>query len=410
MRILKLILVCLSFKAFSQNEKIYSLDQCIALALKNNENLKTAGLNIELQKQNRKNSGEVAKTNFVYTQGQFNSIYPYDENLTIQQTIPFPTVFSSRKAQAKTMIKSSEHQFEAVKADLIFQVKSSYFSLLHANSVNQLLKKEDSIYKRFTKAVIEKFASGKGTLLEKTTAETELIELENELLESEEDINNYFIQLQTLMNSPGDFDINYTDIRQNYLSAPVDTSILLDHPSLKHLHDQVKVSEQNIAVEKARMMPDLAFSYFNQTIWGPANIYGDDYFLSKQDRLQGIIVGVALPLWFYPLRAKVQSARIHVKLAQSNYDYNNSMLHGQYNQAVTLYLKYRRSLEFYQKNTLANSQNILLQALDSYNKEEISYIDYIQIVGHAMLIDRHYLDAIHNNNMMALKIEYLLAK
>lgn len=410
MRILKLVLICLCLKAVSQNEKIYSLDQCIDLALKNNENLKTAGLNVELQKQNRKNSGEVAKTNLIFTEGQFNSIYPYDENITIQQTIPFPTVFSRRNAQAKMMIKSSEHQFEAVKAELIFQVKSSYFSLLHANSVNELLKKEDSIYKRFTKAVIEKYATGKGTLLEKTTAETELIELENAVLESEEDINNYFIQLQTLMNSPGDFDINYTDIRKNYLSAPIDTSILLDHPSLKHLQDQVKVSEQNVAVEKAKLMPDLALSYFNQTIWGPGNIYGDDYFLSKKDRLQGVVIGLALPLWFHPLRAKVQSARIHVKLAQSNYDYNSSMLQGQYRQAVTLYQKYRRSLEFYQKNTLANSQNILLQALDSYNKEEISYIDYIQIIGHAMLIDKHYLDAIHNNNMMALKIEYLLAK
>lgn len=157
------------------------------------------------------------------------------------------------------MIKSSEHQFDAVKAELVFQVKSSYFSLLHANSVNQLLKNKDSIYKRFTKAVIEKFASGKGTLLEKTTAETELIELENALLESEEDINNYFIQLQTLMNSPGDFDINYTDIRMNYLTAPIDTSILLDDPSLKHLQDQVKVvAKQSVAVEKAKLLPDSA--------------------------------------------------------------------------------------------------------------------------------------------------------
>lgn len=410
MRILKFMLICLCFKAVAQNDKIYSLDQCIALALKNNENLKTAGLNIELQKHNKKNSGEVPKTNIIYTQGQFNSIYPYDENITIQQSIPFPTVFSSRKAQAKTMIKSSEHQFEAVKAELIYQVKSSYFSLLYANSVNQLLKKEDSIYRLFTKSVVEKFAAGKGTLLEKTTAETEMIELENSLLESEEDINNYFIQLQTLMNSPGDFDINYTDIRKNYLSAPIDTSILLDHPTLKHLQDQVKAGEQSVAVEKAKLLPDLAFSYFNQTIWGPANIYGDDYFLNKQNRLQGVIVGLALPLWFHPLRAKVQSAKIHVRLAQSNYEYNSTLLQGQYNQAVTLYQKYKRSLEFYQNNTLTNSQNILTQALESYNKEEISYIDYIQIVSHAMLIDRHYLDAIHNNNMMALKIEYLLTK
>jgi cobalt-zinc-cadmium resistance protein CzcA len=404
------LLYCLN--AFAQNApgKIYSLQQCIDISLKNNENLNTAGLNVELQKQNKKNSGEIPKTNVVYTQGQFNSIYRYDENITVSQSMPFPTVFSHRNAQAKTLILSSEHQFEAVKADLIYQVKSSYYSLLYANSINQLLKKEDSIYIDFGKAVEEKFAAGKGTLLEKTSAETEMIELQNRLLESEEDINSYFIQLQTLMNSPGDFDISYINIREKPLVAPIDTSILIEHPALKHLKDKVKAGEQSIALEKSRLLPDLTFSYFNQTIWGPANIYGNDYFLTKKDRLQGVIVGLALPLWFQPLRAKVQSARILTRLAQSDYDYNSTMMQGQYSQAVTLYLKYKKSIAYYEKNALNNSKIIIEKAFESYARDEISYIEYIQIVGHAMSIESHYLEVIHNNNIMAIKIEYLLTK
>ncbi len=418
-KLFPLVLVCTAFNAITQtlsrvaqisDVKNYSLKECIDFALKNNENIKTANLNIDYMRQFKKASTEIPKTSIVYTQGQFNSIYKYDNNITITQAMPNPLVFTSHNSLAKAQIKGSEYKFDATKVDLIYQVKVSYYSLLYSNAVHDVLLKEDSIYEDFAKAVTAKYKTGEGTLLEKTTAETQVFETKNEVTESEEDINSFQIQLQTLMHINADVNALETDFDKNYLSITIDSSTIEEHPLLKYLRQQIEVNRKTKSLESAKIMPDFVGGYFNQSIYGPANIFGTDYFLTTADRLQGFIVGVSVPLWFYPQKSKIIAAEINTKLAESDYNYNVSMLEGQYKQAVTMYLKYRNSLNYYKTNVLGNLDLIVDQAIKSYNKKEISYIDYLQVVSRALNIKRNYLNVIHQNNLYVLKLEYLLSK
>ncbi len=420
-KLLLFILIGTTLKVASQKdisaniskEKNYTLKECIDFALKNNENIKTANLNIDYMRQFKKASTEIPKTSIVYTQGQFNSIYKYDNNFTISQAIPNPLVFTSHNSLAKAQIKSSEFKFDATKVDLIYQVKVSYYSLIYSNAVHDVLLKEDSIYEDFARAVSKKYLSGEATLLEKTTAETQVFETKNEVTESEEDINSFQIQLQTLMHINADVDAASKDFDNNYLSiTAVDTTNISEHPLLKYLNQQIEVNKKTKSLESAKIMPDFMGGYFNQSIYGPANIFGpgQDYFLTTADRLQGFIVGVSVPLWFYPQKSKIKAAEINTKLAESDYNYNVSMLEGQYKQAVTMYLKYRNSLTYYKTNVLSNLDLIVDQAIKSYNSKDISYIDYLQVVSRALNIKRNYLNVIHQNNLYVLKLEYLLSK
>ncbi|MFL5751843.1 MAG: TolC family protein [Bacteroidia bacterium] len=394
----------------SAQKAIYTIEDCIDIALKNNENIKTAHLNIEYQKQYKKASTEIPKTSFMYTQGQFNSIYKYDNIFAVTQVIPFPTVFSSHAAVANAQIKGSEYKFAATRSDLIYQIKVCYYSLLFLNAKHELLHREDSLYEDFANNSALKYASGKGTLLEKITSETQVMEIRNQLLESEEDINNYEIQLRTLMHAKQNFDIKWTDIKKNYLNWSVDTAAILDHPLLKFYRQQVEVSKKQVKLEAAKILPDLTVGYFNQSIYGPANVFGEDYFLTRQNRLQGFQMGIAVPLWLYPQRSKILAANINTKFAQSDYDYNVSLMEGQYDQAVSQYMKYRNSVNYYQSNALANSKLIIEEALKSYNLKEISYVEYLQVVSQALSIESNLVNVIHQNNMAVLKIEYLLSK
>src|SRR5262245_15717773 len=113
-----LILIFSSAFRAQEKSKRYSLTQCIDIAMRNNEGIKTASLNIAYQKQFRKAATEIPKTSVVYTQGQFNSIYKYDNNITISQSIPFPLVFSTHNALAKAHIQSSEYNYESAHAEL----------------------------------------------------------------------------------------------------------------------------------------------------------------------------------------------------------------------------------------------------------------------------------------------------
>ncbi|MEO6302650.1 MAG: TolC family protein, partial [Bacteroidia bacterium] len=382
----------------------------IDFALKNNENIKTAGFNIDYQKQFKKTATEIPKTSIVYTQGQFNSIYKYDNNITISQTIPNPFTLASNNSLAKAQVKSSEFKYAATKADLIYQLKVTYYSLLYSNAVHEVLLEEDSIYENFSKAVAAKYGTGEGSLLENTTAETQVMETKNDVIESEEDINSFQIHLQTLMHINTAVDAVNMDFDKDYLSVSITNDSTLDHPLLKYLRQQIKVNDKTKSLEAAKILPDFVGGYFNQSIYGPGNIFGTDYFITTKNRLQGFLVGVTIPLWFYPQRSKIKAAEINTKLAESDYNYNSSMLAGQYKQAVTMYLKYRNSINYYKNNVLAKLDVIFDQAIKSYNSKAISYVEYLQIVGHALTIKRNYLNVIHQNNLNVLKIEYLLSK
>jgi cobalt-zinc-cadmium resistance protein CzcA len=380
------------------------------MALKNNEHLKEAEYTVEYSRQLRGAATEMPKTTVMYTQGQFNSIYKYDNNITISQAIPNPLVFANQRKLSTAQIKSNTYKSEATRADLIYQVKTAYYSLLFSNAMHELILSEDSIYDSFFKSVSEKYARGNGSLLEKTNAETQVMETKNEVIESEEDINNFQIQLQTLMNTTTGINAVTTNFMDSYLTVNLDSGSNSAHPLLKYYKEQIEVSERIRSVEASKALPDFVVSYFNQSIYGPANIFGYDYFLTKKNRLQGFQVGIAFPLWFYPNRAKIKAAKVQARLAEEEYNCNENLIDGQHRQAVTMYLKYRNSIAYYKENVLPSIELIFREAMRSYNAKEITYIDYLQMVSHAIGIKRNYLKVIHQNNMYALNIEYLLSR
>jgi cobalt-zinc-cadmium resistance protein CzcA len=406
------VLFFLNVHAVAQElpHKVLSLQQCIEYALQNNENIKTGKLEIDYQKQFKKGSTEIPKANVLFSQGQFNSVYKYDNSITLSQTIPFPSVFTAHHQLAKSYIKAAEFKLAASQADLIYQVKSAYYSLLYYYSIHDLLHKEDSIYQSFAASGKSKYESGGGSLLEKITAETKVLEIKNQILENEEDINTYHIQLQTLLNSQEEIDAAKEDLSAHPLVFIPDSNAFLSHPYLLFLNEQVVSGKNYKALERAKIMPDLQFGYWNLSIYGPADIGNGPYSLTTRDRLQGLSIGLNLPIWFYPQTAKVKAAEIRTQVARSDYDYNRTLFEGQFKQAYNLYLKYRNSLQYYKSTALTNSQVIITQALKSYNNKEISYVDYLTVVTNALNIESDYLNVIYQNDLAVLKMQYLLAK
>ncbi len=406
------IFLALGLSVTAQNliHKVMTLQDCINYGLKNNENIKTGKLEIDYQKQLKKSSTEIPKANIIYAQGQFNSLYKKDNSFTFLQTIPFPSVLAANNSLAKSYIKSSQLKLAATESDLIFQIKSAYFSLLYHYSIQDLLQKEDSIYQSFANSGKIKYESGGGSLLEKTASETKVLEIKNQILENEEDINTYHIQLQTLLNCDDEVDAVREDLTQNPLTILMDSNGFSQHPYLRFLNEQVNASEKFKVLERNKILPDLQFGYWNLSIFGPADYGAGAYTLTTADRLQGFLLGVNIPLWIYPNKAKVKAADINTQIAQSDYNYNKTLFDGQLKQAYNLFLKYQTSIRFYKNMALTNSKVIITQALKAYNQKEITYVDYLSVVTNALNIESNYLNVIYQNDLAVLKMQYLLAK
>ena len=294
--------------------------------------------------------------------------------------------------------------------ELIHQVKSVYGYLEYLQAERNLLLSQDSIFTSFSNAAISRLKAGESTLLEKTTAETQLMEVRNLLAQNQSNTQIYQSQLQALMNSKVPVLIDKKSISKMELSIPNDSTAYSQNPYLLYLKQQIEISGKQKKVEAAKVLPDFTIGYFNQTLIGYQNINGSDQYFSGSKRFTGIQVGVSIPLWLVPQTAKVKAAGLNQKAIESNVEQYQVNVQGQYSQYLQEYIQNKNTLDYYEKNALPNADLIIKQADKGFRSGEIGYVEYLQGIKSALAIKSNYLSSLNQYNQSIIKLEFLLGK
>lgn len=391
-----------------QNLSTLTLDEAVNRALKKNSSIKTAQYEIEASRQFKKTSTDIGKTSLFSTLGQYNS-YANDNNFTISQSIPFPTVFTASASLGSAHIRGSELKLSATQNDLAYQVKSAFYQLAYLKTLNEWLQKQDSIYSTFARAAGVRLRTGETTLIEKTTAETQSRQVKTLKLQNDADIRIYQTRLQTLLNENQPVDIALDSLSAREITLP-DTSSLSANPTLSWFHQQVVIAEKTKSVNKNRLLPDIAFGYFTQTLIDVPVSAGSTELATRANRFQGLQIGVGIPLWFRPQVAKIKSAEAQRQAAQSFYDYQAKNFKGQLNELLQDYLKYRESLTYYQTSSLPNANLLLKQSQRAFQSGEIGYVEYLQSLRTATEVRTGYLQTLNSYNQSVITLEYVIGK
>lgn len=395
--------------AHAQENHFLSQSQAIENALKNNADIKAGNYEIDYTNAIKKTSTDIGKTNVSLLFGQYNSIQS-DNNLTVSQSIPFPTVFSSQNQLNKASVKGSELKLQVTKNELIYQVKSvySYLEYLYADRV--LLLEQDSIYTAFAKASANRFKAGESNLLEKTTAETELMAIKNKLSQNQTSVAIYSSQLQALMNSKSAMQLEQKAFMKREIALPSDSTAFSQNPYLLYLKQQIEISNRQKKAEVAKAFPDFSLGYFSQSLIGNQNINGTDVYFDATKRFTGFQVGVGIPLWFVPQSAKIKAAGLNQKITESNYEQYQVNVQSQYMQSLQEYLQNRNTVEYYEKSALPNAELIIRQAEAGFKSGEIDYVELLHGLRNGLSIKTNYLVALNTYNQSVVKLEFILGK
>ena len=409
--ILLIGMICFPFLSQAQNDSTQSLslNAAISMALENNPTIKAARQEVEWNEQMKKTSSDIGKTQFNWQHGQYNSIINNDNYFDVSQTFAFPTVYLKSANAANAAIKSSELQQSVTENDLITKVKSVYYQLIYAQSNLKLLKRLDSIYTDFSKAAELRYKTGESSLLEKTTAETQLMEVRNRLKMAQSDVRIYTTQLKTLLNTNEQIEAVNEEktVKRTFAILPDSINGYGNNPVLAYLQQQIEVQQKQQALQKAKMMPDITVGYFNQSLIGTQTINGIEQYFGSNTRFTGFQVGVAIPIWVKPQIAKVQAAKVKAEIAETNYEGYQKNLEGLYTQAVQEYLKYSGSLEYYETNALAQSELMLQNAQKGFKSGSIGYFEYVQAINKSMAIQIAWLESLNSYNQSVIYLEYL---
>ena len=394
--------------AQSDSSKTLSLEQAIDVALENNLTIKSAKLEVTYNKKLKKTSTDVGKTQLNWQHGQYNSIVKNDNYFDVSQTFAFPTVYIKNASVANATIKSSEYQQAISENELIAEVKTTYYKLVNAQSNFQLLLKLDSIFSDFFKAAELKYKTGESNLLEKTTAQTQAMEVKNKLRLTKSDVEIYKSQLKILLNIDEPFVISNQEAAKKEITISLDSnSGFANNPALAYLEQEIVIQQQRKSLESAKLLPDLTIGYFNQSMIGYQTIGGTEQYFGSGDRFSGFQIGIAIPLWFQPYYSRIQASKVRGEIAESNYQQYEKTLGGEYQQAIQTYLKYKSALNYYEESALSQSELILTNAQKAFKSGTIGYVEYVQAIHQGIQIQSGWLEALKNYNQAIIHLEFL---
>ncbi len=398
-----------TYLSHAQDTKTINLHEAIQMALDSNLNIRSSAYSVDVQKALKGASWDIGKTNIDVEYGRLNS-YTKDNSYTISQSFAFPSVYSNQNKLANAHVKSSKWQLNISQLETATQVKQLYWQLAYLYSKQKLLTYQDSLFSGFTKAAELRAKVGETNKLEMITARSQSLEIKNQLQQIVADKGILSRQLQTILNVrfpilPAD-----TVLRQIEYSFIAPDSMPGTNPSVNYMHQQKEIARIEKKLEISRTLPDFSIGYFSQTMQGDQEVNGIPRSFGPGDRFNGIQVGIAIPLWFSPSVSRVKAAKLQEQVANSNAEYFEKKVWGNYHSLLDELKKYQANLDYCENQAIPEANMIIDQAIRSYKAGALDYLDYILSLNRALSIRQNYLDALNNSNQTIIQIEFMSGK
>ena len=276
------LIVLMSTVSYAQeiNEKKYSLDECISIALQNNLDLKSANLRANSAKINH----QQAKANLLPSvNGNFNlgvndgrSIDPFTNDF-ITQELTFSnmglnlnmTVFNgfrllSAAKQNRLNRQASELEIEAAKQDLVLNVTLAYLRVLNSSAILNLNKRRLEATNKQLKIQEDFFKNESGNPADYADILGQIANDKTNILTSESSLNNAKLNLIRLLNLPEEVVVDPEEIildfeKYNLTAEEVYQEALQHLATFKATELRIEAAKKGVSIAKAQFTPEVSF-------------------------------------------------------------------------------------------------------------------------------------------------------
>ncbi len=368
--------------------------EAISKTLANNKNINAASLQVVQQQQLLKSAINLPNPEFFWESPTGNF---YTGSIT--QSIEFPSVYTHQYRLQKGQIIIAQQEKRITEAELKYRVKVLYLEIQFTDSLVKQLYIQDTSYEKIKLAAIRQFNAGQIDYLQQTFADTQYGEIHNQYLQAITRAKSAKAQLQWHTGLKDDFIVQPITVsvssQQSYLLA--ETTALISNPSLHLLQQQQLNAKQNIALQKSKALPGLAFGYFNQgekeTVW------------SNRFRF-----GISLPLWFGQYNSNINAAKTEQQVLQNKQE----GLHQELSlQALTTSGEIQaswQSVQYYQQTGLPRAKEVIMTSQRLFTSGELDYISLLRNSNEAYGMYQKYLEAIRYLNLNVINYQYLMGQ
>lgn len=165
-------------------------------------------------------------------------------------------------------------------------------------------------------------------------------------------------------------------------------------------------------MEAARLKPDFTVGLTNQSLRGfaPLGNGEGEQFNNFGNRFTYGQVGVSIPLFAKPLKARVEAARIGQQRAEAQRTARQRMLEGEMATIIQSHQKNRQALAYYRESALPQAALIRDQVTKAYRAGEIGYVELLQNLRTVSEIQTGYVAALNDLNQTLINLDFLLGR
>ncbi len=379
-----------------------NLQAAIDSALKNNLTIKQDKLRSVYQKKIIQTAYSIPQTNVLGEFGQLNSSY-YDNRLGVSQSMSFPSVYTHHKRLLNEEWKSSLIEVTLKEAEIKKRVCRFFYNYLYLNNKKQLLLRIDSIYSTFLDKVNIRFLKGESNVLEKTTAESQRGNISMQLNQLNRDLDIILIEFRQLLNTQAVLRPYETTMKMD-LTIKNDSGFMNEHPLLKIIEQEKKISTISKQLETSKLLPDLTLGYYNMSMRGSG---ADNKMYDYSSRFQSIQVGLGIPLFFNAQKNKINAAQIQIQVSENHYLSERTHIIKEHELALLEYQSNLKTVNYFETIGLKNADLIFKAANQQFLNGEIDYLKWAFLVNQSIDIQSNYYDALNNLNESIIQINYL---
>lgn len=373
-----------------------SPDSAVALALRANGHVLAYANKVKAQKEQIKLGSEIGPTAFNLLYGQYNSYPTNDNNITLSQSLPFPATMQAKKAHYEALYGEAEANLQLAKDRLAFDVRNACASVHYLEQKLALYQRQDSLYGKVENAALLRYNAGEGNYLEWQQAKAKKAEFALQVSLLARLLKNEETHLRTLLQQNENVVILWQDDSLR-MSETFDQSA---NASLQVLEASIKSSQQEVRLEKSQFWPAIQVSYFNQSlIGGLVSAEPNAPLADKNDRFQGVGLGISIPLWVGPQLARVRAAQLNSVAAELDYEQSRLEIQSEWENQLATYLLGQSNLKRFEEETLPLAKTLQDQALLAQENGNISFTEYLFQLNDALQLLDRYVQLQYQNNL-----------
>lgn len=376
--------------------KTLTIDEAIAMAKQNYPTLKESQAFIEREKAMKGTSFDLGSTEVFTGKEEYGNNLPgVQTTIGVQQgNIDLLSGFSKSKFY-KERIALGEKFFVASEQQLVRNVMQAYDQINYYKAQLRFADQLDSVYANFKTAAQLRYDTGETGKLEFIAASSEFQQIQVLKQQAFDDIEIAKRALKQYLGT--DENIETVDGVYEPLDfmATLDSTSVANNPMLQYALQNAEVSKANVGVEKSQFLPKFSLSYGRQVV---DEVSGFNTFQA----------GISIPLWFFPQKARVKSAKADAMMAEYQYLEQKEVTESRVSQLLQSLEKTKKILQYYEEGALLLAEQQITTAQLASKEGEIDYVNYITILNSAIRIKQNHLQYINQFNQQSIEIQYQL--